>query len=492
VIPVNAQVPALGDMADSFHTTQSPDTDRWRHSVEKEEDHRSEEDVITHVADPFGDEEHAETKYRTLTWWQCGMIMIAETISLGILSLPSAVAVLGLVPAIILIVGLGILATYTGYVIGQFKLRYPQVHSMGDAGELLFHPLGLSRFGREFMGTAQLFFLIFVMGSHLLTFSVMMDTVTDHATCSIVFGIVGLVVSFIFALPRTLRKVSWFSFACMYFHASSTMTYLLNATAFASIIAALLITMIAIAVQRPGDGKVDATTTVSLSKGFLAVTNIVFAYAGHVAFFGFISEMRTPTDYPKTLYLLQLTDTSMYVVAAVVIYIYGGRDVKSPALSSTKPITAKLAYGIAIPTIVVSGVINGHVAAKYVYVRLFRGTDHLHRRTLFSIGSWIVITLVLWVIAWIISEAIPVFNTLLSLITSLFASWFTYGLSGIFWLFLNRGQYGATWKKMVLTAINLVIVAIGACLCGMGLWVSGKAIHDDSSGASFSCSAKSG
>lgn len=87
---------------------------------------------------------------------------------------------------------------------------------MGDAGEVMFHPLGLARFGREFLGTAQLLFLIFVMGSHILTFSVMLDTVTDHGTCSIVFGIVGLVVSFVFALPRTLRKVSWFSFACMY------------------------------------------------------------------------------------------------------------------------------------------------------------------------------------------------------------------------------------------------------------------------------------
>jgi uncharacterized membrane protein len=211
-----------------------------------------------------------------------------------------------------------------------------------------------------------------------------------------------------------------------------------------------------------------------------------------VAFFGFISEMETPTDYPKTLYMLQITDTSMYVIAAVVIYIYGGKGVDSPALSSTKPITAKLAYGIAIPTIVIAGVINGHVAAKYIYVRLFRGTDHMKKRTFFSIGSWVVITLVLWVIAWIISEAIPVFNNLLSLITSLFASWFTYGLSGIFWLFLNRGQYGASWKKMVLTVVNLVIVGIGACLCGMGLWVSGKAIHDDSSGASFSCAARSG
>jgi hypothetical protein len=61
--------------------------------------------------------------------------------------------------------------------------------------------------------------------------------------------------------------------------------------------------------------------------------------------------MHTPTDYPKTLFLLQGTDTCMYVVAAVVIYYYGGKDVKSPALSSTAPITAKVAYGIAIPTV---------------------------------------------------------------------------------------------------------------------------------------------
>ncbi|KAJ5999667.1 hypothetical protein N7481_000076 [Penicillium waksmanii] len=415
---------------------------------------------------PFGDEEYAEVRYRTLHWWQCGM----KTISLGILSLPSAVATLGLAPAIILIVGLGLLATYTGYTLGQFKLHYPQVHSMGDAGEILFGKIGLPRFGREFLGTAQLLFLVFIMGSHILTFTVMMNTITEHATCSIVFGVVGMIISFIFAVPRTLRKVSWFSFA-----------------SFASIMSAVLITMIAIAIQRPGDGKIDVTTKIDVATGFLAVTNIVFAYAGHVAFFGFISEMRIPTDYPKTLYLLQGTDTIMYTVAAIVIYIYGGQDVKSPALSSTSPLTAKIAYGIAIPTIVIAGVINGHVAAKYLYVRIFRGTDHMQKRNFRSIGSWVGISLVLWIIAWVIAEAIPVFNDLLSLITALFASWFTYGLSGIFWLFLNVGRYRESWKKMFLTCLNLVIIAIGGCLCGMGLWVSGKAINADSGNASFSC-----
>lgn len=73
--------------------------------------------------------------------------------------------------------------------------------------------------------------------------------------------------------------------------------------------------------------------------------------AGHVAFFGFISEMETPTDYPKTLYLLQATDTTMYTVTALVIYRYGGKDVSSPALGSTSPLVSKIAYGIAIPTV---------------------------------------------------------------------------------------------------------------------------------------------
>lgn len=36
--------------------------------------------------------------------------------------------------------------------------------------------------------------------------------------------------------------------------------------------------MIAIAIQRPGDGKIDATTKIDVATGFLAVTNIVFAY----------------------------------------------------------------------------------------------------------------------------------------------------------------------------------------------------------------------
>ena len=160
----------------------------------------------------------------------------------------------------ILILGLGILATYTGYVIGQFKLRYPHVHNMADAGEVMAGPVG-----REIFGAAQMMFLVFIMGSHILTFSIMLNTVTNHGTCSIVFGFVGLLLSLICTLPRTLLNVSYMAIV-----------------SFISIIAAVLITMIGVGVERPGDGHIDVTVQSNLAKGFLAATNIVFAYAGKI------------------------------------------------------------------------------------------------------------------------------------------------------------------------------------------------------------------
>ena len=104
---------------------------------------------------------------------------------------------------------LGILATWTGYMIGQMKLKYPYIMTMADAGEVLG-----GAFGREFMGVCQILFLIFIMSSHLLTFTVAMNAITSHGTCSLVFGIVGTIISFLCCLPRTLEKMSWLSLVC--------------------------------------------------------------------------------------------------------------------------------------------------------------------------------------------------------------------------------------------------------------------------------------
>lgn len=129
---------------------------------------------------------------------------------------------------------------------------------MADAGEVM-----AGRIGREILGAAQILFLIFAMGSHILTFSIMMNTITSHGSCTIVFGLVGMIACLIFTLPRTMKNVSYMAIV-----------------SFVSILSAILITMIGVGVERPGSGKVDLTVPSNLYTGFGAVTNIIFAYAG--------------------------------------------------------------------------------------------------------------------------------------------------------------------------------------------------------------------
>jgi amino acid permease len=52
--------------------------------------------------------------------------MVAEIVSNGMLSLPSSLAVVGAVPGAIIIVFLGVFATFTSYLLIQFKLRHPE------------------------------------------------------------------------------------------------------------------------------------------------------------------------------------------------------------------------------------------------------------------------------------------------------------------------------------------------------------------------------
>ena len=124
-------------------------------------------------------------------------------------------------------------------------------------------------------------------------------------------------------------------------------------------------------------------------------------------------------------------------------------------------------------------------------MRLFRGTPYLTQKGFFTRGGlvWLAITLTGWILAWIIAESIPVFNDLLSLITALFATWFTYGLSGVFWLFLNWGRWLSGPRKIFLMFVNFGLVGIGCAICGIGLYASGYSIHADasSSSGSWSC-----
>ncbi|KAF2872529.1 transmembrane amino acid transporter protein-domain-containing protein [Massariosphaeria phaeospora] len=422
--------------------------------------------VSRDLDDTFGDEAGAEIHYKTCDWWHAGILMLAENVSLGVLALPQAIAILGFVPGLLLILVIGLIAFYTGFVIGQFKLAYPKVGSFADCGEMM-----AGRIGREVMAVGSLLILVFIMAAHILSFAIALNVITDHATCTVIFSVVGLIISFLIGLPRTLKNVSYLSIF------SSI-----------SIVVAVTIAMAAIAMAKPDAGHVFLVRpNVPLVKGLGPVMNIILAYAGHVAFFGFYSELKNPRDFPKALAIMQIPVISFYMLISGVIYYYAGPYVASPALASASPLIRKVAFGVALPTIVVAGVVNGAVACKQVYIRVWSGTNVIHQNSFKAIGSWVGICAALWTFAFIIAEAVPDFNLLLGLIAALFSSWFSFGLPGVLWLYMNKGKWLSTKRKMALTVVNFGLCGLGAAICVMGMWSSGWELHRGAAGQPFSC-----
>lgn len=415
--------------------------------------------------DVFGPETDAQVHYKTCQWYHASILMIAETISLGVLALPGALASLGFAPGILLIVVLGVAAGYTGHLIGEFKLQYPNAQSFADGGHMIAGSIG-----REIVAMASLLVLIFISAAHVLSFAIALNVVTDHATCTVVFSAVGLAGSFLSTLPRTLKNVSYLSvFSC------------------ASIIAASTVAMISIAIQKPGFGDVVAVRPgVPLVKGMGPVMNITLAYSGHVTFFGIYSELRDPREYKKALAMTQTFTVSFYILLASVIYFFAGPSVASPALGSAAPLVRKIAFGIALPTIVISGVINCHVACKYLYIRIC-GVDTAHRKSAKALLCWVAVVAAAWIVSFTIAEAVPNFNVLLGLIAALFCSWFSYGLPPILWLYMSRMTLWNSKKRVALTVCNLLLILMGTAICGLGMWNAGFELAQIKAGEIFSC-----
>jgi hypothetical protein len=198
--------------------------------------------------------------------------------------------------------------------------------------------------------------------------------------------------------------------------------------------------------------------------------------------------------------------TIFYLITAIIIYYYTGPGTPSPALQALTTIVAKVAWGLAIPTIVVAGIVNGHVACKAIYVRMHEGTNVIHQNSFKSWASWICICATLWIISWIIAEAIPSFPQLLALVvrgifpsgyqvaefrnanvgflqSALFTGWFsckfrspdprpqrranrirTVGVSGVFWLRMNWGRLWVSKRKRFLTCVNIGVIILGVTI----------------------------
>ncbi|KAH7883776.1 transmembrane amino acid transporter protein-domain-containing protein [Phlebopus sp. FC_14] len=409
------------------------------------------------VKDVFEHDELHQIHYKTLSWQFVSLLMIAEIVSNGMLSLPSALAVVGIVPALILIVFLGIFGLYTAKLLIDFKLNHPDVHSMGDAGYIMFGPVG-----RELLGLGTVIFAIFGAGSELLSGQQALSSLSDNGMCSMYFVLICGAVTFLISLPRTLDRLTW-----------------LGLLSTAVITISGIVAMAGAGADPLPDRVLSVALSTNFYDAFLAITNPVFAYAGHFMFFILISEMRRPEDAMKAAWCLQGFSTTFYAVFSIVTYVYIGNTALSPIFLSLPPKWAKASFGIALANFLFAGGIYTHTAAKLVFVRLFRHTDHVHSHTFIGWSIWAFLCFLGVVIGILLAIAVPIFSYLIGIAAALFAAWYTYGLAGFFWLFdtyhLKGGMNGIRHRP-VGTILAVLTILAGAFICVAGTYVFIKLI----------------
>lgn len=205
-------------------------------------------------------------KFHQLGWKRLTILAMVEAIALGSLGLPRAFATLGMVAGVFLSIGIGLVAMYAAYNIGQVKLKFPQVSHYADVGSLLFGPIGSSIFVGAFV-----LLLVFVVGSHCLTGAIAFKDIAQTDICSTAFSAISAAILLFLAIPPSFADIA-----------------ILGYIDFASIVLAIGVTMIATGVQDRGSlGDIEPYVAwsawpkegITFEEAVVATNSIVFAYS---------------------------------------------------------------------------------------------------------------------------------------------------------------------------------------------------------------------
>ena len=396
-------------------------------------------------------------KFNQLGWKQLTIVLIVEAVALGTLSIPSTFATLGMVAGVICCVGIGLIAVYTSYIIGQVKVKFPHISNYPEAGRQMF-----GRIGYEVVYMMLCLELLLSAGSHCLTGTIAFVNITGSGICTLVFGVVSMIILLLFAIPPSFSEMA-----------------VLGYIDFVSIIIAVGITIIGTGVESSNSVGLSAVNwsawpkdNLTFSEAFIALSNIIFAYSFALCQFSFMDEMHTPTDFPKSIWALGLMEIFIYTVTGGLVYAFVGQDVKSPALLSAGPLLSRIAFGIALPVIFISGSINTVVLGRLIHGRIFKNSNIRFINTKMGWITWLVVVTVLTVLEFVVAEVIPFFDDLLSVISSLFVSGFTFYFPAIMWFMFIRNGSWTTPTNISLTVINVIIFIIGLIVLVGGTYSS--------------------
>ncbi|EMR70805.1 putative transmembrane amino acid transporter protein [Eutypa lata UCREL1] len=395
--------------------------------------------------------QEGQVDFRTVSWIHASVIFLKVIFATGVLTIPSAMYVLGAFPGAVNVLGWQFLNTYCAIIQGNFRNSHPGCHSIAD----MAHVVG-GKWLREVVGVFFLVTYAIVGASGIFGASTALNALSNHAICTNYFMLVSTVAVFILASARKFEKIAWLTWA-----------------GFLSVFIAVFIVVVGVTTR---DRPAAAPQTGDYEFGYFAighptfvaaitsVSTIFCSGAGTSAFLPVISEMKRPRDYNKAVYLCMGIVTASYLSFSLVVYRWCGKWVASPSLGSAGDTIKKVAYGIGLIGLLVSACLYIHVAAKYLFVRMLRNSRHLQQNTVVHWSIWLACTLGMSIVGFLIASGIPIFNYLLALAGSLTFAPLALGLPGYLWIYDHQHYRKGNWWRVTVYYLNWLMILLAVFL----------------------------
>ncbi|KAI1854770.1 hypothetical protein JX265_002407 [Neoarthrinium moseri] len=395
--------------------------------------------------------QEGQVDFRTVSWIHASVIFLKVIFATGVLTIPSAMYVLGALPGAINVLGWQFLNTYCAIIQGNFRNAHAGCHSIAD----MAYVVG-GTWLKEVVGVFFLVTYAIVGASGIFGSSVALNALSNHAVCTNYFMLVATIAVFILASARKFEKIAWLTWA-----------------GFLSVFIAVFIVVVGVTTRErpaaaPQTGDFDLGYHVignpTFVAGITSVATIFCSGAGTSAFLPVISEMKRPRDYNKAVYLCMGIVTASYLSFSLVVYRWCGQWVASPSLGSAGDVIKKVAYGIGLIGLLVSACLYIHVAAKYIFVRILRNSEHLQKNSVVHWSIWLACTFGMSAIALIISSGIPIFNYLLALAGSLTFAPLALGLPGYLWVYDHQHYRKGNWWQTIVYYLNWLMILLAVFL----------------------------
>ncbi|KAF1951337.1 hypothetical protein CC80DRAFT_597487 [Byssothecium circinans] len=119
------------------------------------------------------------------------------------MKLVSALNTLGFFLCVLCIVVLGMSSLYTAYNLVQYWRKYPYMMNIVDYGRALGGP-----WVEGFFAAAFLVNMALICASAVVTLTIGLNTVSEHATCTVVFILISVLAMRAMCVPHSMQFVS--------------------------------------------------------------------------------------------------------------------------------------------------------------------------------------------------------------------------------------------------------------------------------------------